>query len=59
VWFHINEVDGQWFVCVSLLDVPNVHHFVAFVLQGLFDVDVCGGMDVFKHNSKTSVLSGF
>jgi hypothetical protein len=59
VWFDSNEVDGQWFVRVSLLDVPNVRHFVALVLYGVFDIDVCEGMDVFKHNSETSVLSGF
>jgi len=60
VWFKITKVDGQWFVCVSLLYVPNVRHFVAFVFQCLFDVvNVCGGMDIFKRHSETSVLSGF
>jgi hypothetical protein len=39
VRFDTNEVDGQWFVRVSLLDVPNVRHFVALVLYGVFDVD--------------------
>jgi hypothetical protein len=33
---------------------------VAFDFQFLFDVvNVCGGMDIFKHHSETSVLSGF
>jgi hypothetical protein len=60
VWFKINKVDGQWFVCVSLLYVPDVRYFVAVVLQCLFDVvNVCGGMDIFKHHSETSVLSRF
>jgi hypothetical protein len=32
VWLNINEVDGQWFVCVALLYITYVCRFVTFFL---------------------------
>ena len=58
--FDIHKVDGQWFICGALFNVPNVRHVMALFLKGLFDiVDIRGGMEILKHNPETSVLSGF
>jgi hypothetical protein len=59
MWFDIHKVDGQWFICGALFDVPNVRHVMALFLKGLFDIDVRGGMEILKHDPETSVLSGF
>ena len=60
MWFDIHKVDGQWFVCGALFDVPDVRHVMALFLKGLFDiVDIRGGMEIPKHDPETSVLSGF